>query len=321
MVIKQVLSSRISGEDVVEDKAPSGPYMSLWIQALSHRVSGEGWGDSPSYGEQQYRINGISIHEYREEYGNQTRVTRYEAIDTLPPTDEEAACLGLHTPSEVQIPFLPDSQEKLPLVIETDDELTEALTLLGQLPDYPENVDSPEPTSGERLLPLSAFENDRRVEELVVKVDQSKNSDGSKKDDILQVSDVDDNSVKLTLWSKHSIVSNWTVGNWYWLHNPRVKVWKSSGTTKRKLSSTNDFMAEDMGSEVDLDQIDNLRQTHDIRLRAESTETSSVQSTRDSGSGDGSSGQSGASIEGKESNIEDPEDNVVTDIMEDLDFD
>ena len=320
MVIKHVLRNQISEEEGDQEKDPSPPYTSLWIQALSHRVSGEGWGDSPSYGEQQYRRNGVSIHDYREEYGNGTRVTRFKAIETVPPTEEEAAWLGISTPSDIQIPVPPESDEKLPLIVWTNEELVEALTLLGQLPNFPEIGNSTEPSVGETLLPLTAIENDQRVQELVVKVDRLENSVGSKKDEICHISDIDGNSVEFTLWSKHDISSNLTEGNWYWLHNSRVKVWESSGSTNRNLSSTNDLIAVELGAEVDREQIESLRQTHNIRLSAEPTKESSVRSTQTSGSGSMSSGQSNNSSGQNSPTGGNTEDDVVTDLMDDLEF-
>lgn len=315
IVTKQVLENRVSETGENDHQGTQGPYMSLWLQAIHHRVSGMGWGSSPSYGDQQYRRNGISTHEYRENFGNGTRVTRFDAIQTSHPTEREARLLDLPNPNKIHVPVAPDSKEQLPLLVETDKELIEALSLLGEFPDHPVISEVSEPATEESLLSLSEIDDDRRLEEVVVKVEGLETSPGEKKEEVIHVSDIDGESLDLINWSKHEIDNDWVEGNWYWLHQPRVKVWDSSGWIKRKLSSTKNLVAEELGPDLDTDQIHELRQVHGVILTPEARESKTGTQTEESNQFDGTR-QNSSSSEGRDDTAED----VVTDIMEDLDL-
>lgn len=240
-----------------------------WKEAIHKLVKGDGWEDAPCYGEQQYNRNPISIHEYREEYGDGTKVTEFEAIDTVRlPSDQSdrlSELIDLDGRENLKIPIAPSSGEAIPLIVENETELKDALDLLSEFPEYPDvNGDVEGPDAKNSLQTVSEINEGQRLEELVVKVVAIDDKDRPKREVDLQVEDVSGESYPFTIWSKHSVSAAWSEATWYWLHESRVQVWDNSKGAKRNLSSTADIVVEKIGSNLDWDKINTYRQVYGI---------------------------------------------------------
>lgn len=73
----------------------------------------------------------------------------------------------------------------------------------------------------------------------------------SKVDVVVTVADSDGVSVELDVWTTHDLRIDWTVGRRYELRDVRGKVWHRDGTRHRRLSSTSDLDATDLGPHHD----------------------------------------------------------------------
>lgn len=262
-----ILLDQVVKSDAFEDRAPVHPIFS-WKEAIQERVKGDGWENSPCYGEQQYHRNSISINDYREEYGDGTKVTEFEAINTVRlPSDEYdrlSELIDIDEYAGIQIPVAPSSEEPIPLVVENETELEDGLDLLSEFPAFPEAVESEkERPAKDTLQRVSAIDEGQRIEELLVKVVDVEDPDRPKRDMDLWVEDMNGESFPFPIWSKHSIDADWSEGNWYWLHEARVQVWDDSAAVKRNLSSTKDLVVEPLGSSLDWDKIQTFREVYD----------------------------------------------------------
>jgi len=110
-----------------------------WKMAVESVVFG-GEGNAPgatNYGEQQAERNEFKITEYRDQYGDGERVTRFPTLEMEPPRDVDQQ----YVEDEVRLPVAPNSEEVLPLFV-GDDDLADAISLLDEFPPEP-SADAP----------------------------------------------------------------------------------------------------------------------------------------------------------------------------------
>jgi hypothetical protein len=82
---------------------------------------------------------------------------------------------------------------------------------------------------------------------IAVRLDRSTPTTGDRKDAAFDVSDLDGDSCRINVWSKHDVRADWSVGHWYILEQARGKVWDSDGGVQRFLSSTKDMHVTHVG--------------------------------------------------------------------------
>jgi len=90
---------------------------------------------APGYGPQHVDRVSHKVGEYRDTYGNGTWITEYQTITTAPPS--ESVQSQLSTNSHIVRPVVPTTNTPLPIVVESKEELQEALGILAQLPAEP----------------------------------------------------------------------------------------------------------------------------------------------------------------------------------------
>lgn len=83
-----------------------------------------------------------------------------------------------------------------------------------------------------------------------VRVNSITEEPGEKKTALLTIEDPDGTTCRLSVWRKHSVTIDWTVGDWYLLEEARGKRWASGGVTKYGLSSTKDLTVRKLDSET-----------------------------------------------------------------------
>lgn len=105
-----------------------------WELAIeSVLFGGEGLApNATNYGEQQAERNGFKISEYRAQYGDGNRVLDFPTLTTRRPTGHDQQ----YADEELQLPFAPESEIVLPLVVDSET-LPDALSLLNEFPTAP----------------------------------------------------------------------------------------------------------------------------------------------------------------------------------------
>lgn len=98
-------------------------------------------------------------------------------------------------------------------------------------------------------------EDGRLDDPIVVECVADEGGKGSRKTAVLQVADLEGETCKLTIWTKHQVETDWTTGHMYLLENARGKVWPEEGTISRQLSSTKDLVVTDLGSSITDDEV------------------------------------------------------------------
>lgn len=75
---------------------------------------------------------------------------------------------------------------------------------------------------------------------------------GDRKTAQLNIQDQNGRAFRMNVWAKHDTEQEWNDGEWYALENAIAKVWESSdGTTRKKLSSTDDLEIVELGEDFD----------------------------------------------------------------------
>lgn len=95
---------------------------------------------TPGYGEQHPERADHSVSDYRDKYGNGDWVTSYPAIDSKSPQFGFFKQLGVDISTDslfIRQPIPPTEDTALPVVVDSEDGLIEALRLLSQLPARP----------------------------------------------------------------------------------------------------------------------------------------------------------------------------------------
>lgn len=111
----------------------------------------------PGYGVLQSDLNEFSISEYRDIYGDGTRTTEFNVIDTKPLTATVRQLLKNtvdgQSVTDLHLPVAPDSGTRLPVIVETDAEVDRAISLLKQLPKSPDPASSTNEPSEADTIP------------------------------------------------------------------------------------------------------------------------------------------------------------------------
>lgn len=95
---------------------------------------------TPGYGEQHSERVDHSVNDYRDTYGNGDWVTSYRAIDSKSPQFGFFKQLGVDISIDslfIRQPIPPTEDTALPVVVDSESDLIEALHLLSQLPARP----------------------------------------------------------------------------------------------------------------------------------------------------------------------------------------
>jgi len=94
----------------------------------------------PNYGKLQLDFNEFAISTYRDVYGDGERTTEYHVINVEPPTAtvQQLITNSSQLPAtDLDIPIAPESEVRLPVIVETEAELDRATALLKEIPKSP----------------------------------------------------------------------------------------------------------------------------------------------------------------------------------------
>lgn len=235
---------RILNADRSDQSHGDGSPLSRWYEAVSDRWGGNGPEDAPSYGKQQYERNPFSMPSYRAEYGDEDRITVFDAIDTAPIPEAKREILQRHGIVEADetfaIPVAPGSETPLPIIVETDAAVAAATDLLDEFPSWPAAVEPPEkPNGADDADGLDSYDAGR-LDEIEIVVESVDTNVGSRRTASLQVT-VGSDMVTFEVWSKHELDVEWREGATYRLRQPLLKEWSRDGTVFHSLSSTKDL--------------------------------------------------------------------------------
>lgn len=105
------------------------------------------------YGAQQAEKNPFSVKDYRSKFGNGERTTEFEYVSAKPISTSVKRLLRSHTElelDEIYLPVGPETEDKFPVIVESEGELQRAKNMLGNLPDAPDPADNntTEPNTG-----------------------------------------------------------------------------------------------------------------------------------------------------------------------------
>ena len=106
------------------------------------------------YGAQQAEKNPFSVKDYRSEFGDEDRTTEFEYVSAKGIPTSVKRLLRPHTElnlDKIYLPVDPETNEKFPIVVESEAELQRAKNMLNNLPTNPEpaDIDSHTPDTGE----------------------------------------------------------------------------------------------------------------------------------------------------------------------------
>ena len=127
------VASLVDATDVEE-----GP-MKEWRDTLETFLDAglENW--EHGYGPQQADQSPISTTDYREQFGNGNRVTEFQVVRTEKPEPVVDALCQKHGDIEgFVVPVTPSADALLPVIVESEDGLSEARSLLTEFPEKPE---------------------------------------------------------------------------------------------------------------------------------------------------------------------------------------
>lgn len=119
-----------------------------WYELIETWVNGDGpIDDAECYGAQQRDRNEISMRDYRAEFGNGDVILDFQSLDPQPlPQSLQHLLAAVDADLDVDstnlaIPVSPDSNEPLPIIVETDKQLTRARRLIDEFPAKPETAE------------------------------------------------------------------------------------------------------------------------------------------------------------------------------------
>jgi predicted flap endonuclease-1-like 5' DNA nuclease len=107
-----------------------------WCEAVG-QFAANGGERHPAYGKLQMEHNRFSMSDYREVYGNGERTTEFHFVEVEPLTKTVHTILQRvsgRSMDEVYLPVAPASKVRLPVIVETPDELQRAVGLLEEFP-------------------------------------------------------------------------------------------------------------------------------------------------------------------------------------------
>lgn len=124
-----------------DDDLPQEHRLRQWHAVIENFIYVDGPDSQPCYMEQQYQRNPLAIGAYREAFGDGERITDYSAITAAPPPEAVLEDLeGAKLVAEAEalaIPVAPESMVRLPVIVVTDTEFSEARDLLREFPETP----------------------------------------------------------------------------------------------------------------------------------------------------------------------------------------
>jgi superfamily II DNA or RNA helicase len=126
-------------ESAAPDIPASDPFY-RWITAVQSILTEDGYGDQEiGYGKQQVVRSSIDISEYRDKYGNSDHITEFEVVSVTQPSTAITSLLSDLLPEGVEwlVPVTPESEVPLPVVVESEPELSRARSLLEEFPVEP----------------------------------------------------------------------------------------------------------------------------------------------------------------------------------------
>jgi len=120
--------------------------MNEWATAVQefHTSGARG---ANSYGAQQQERHAVSMREYRNEFGDGSRVTEFEAVPASEPTASIQALLDsyLEQPAETYyLPVVPETEDRFPVLVESRRALEAAKEMLSRLPETPDSYTGPD---------------------------------------------------------------------------------------------------------------------------------------------------------------------------------
>jgi hypothetical protein len=101
----------------------------------------------PNYGKLQLDFNEFAISTYRDVYGDGERTTEYHVINVEPPTATVQQLIKNSSQlpaTDLDIPIAPESEVRLPVIVETEAELDRATALLKEIPKSPSKAVLPQ---------------------------------------------------------------------------------------------------------------------------------------------------------------------------------
>lgn len=111
--------------------------MQRWCDAVEAFMAGD-LDKYPSYGRMHIERNGFTMAEYRDKYGDGNKTSEFHIIEVDPLTETVQQLLEdfdeNQSLSDIYLPVTPESNTRLPVIVETDAEVTQAISLLKELP-------------------------------------------------------------------------------------------------------------------------------------------------------------------------------------------
>lgn len=226
------------------DAEPESP-LTRWYDAVYEYWGGTGRDAADCLGTQQSHRNDFSISDYRDQYGTGHRVREFTEHEVRPVDQQvkgELMTQGVTFDiAKTLVPVAPDSNAKLPVLVETESALEDARALLSEFPKHP-NADhvppAEQPDSG-------SIPPEGRLDAYTVRVLSQDANPGSHRDHRLNVETEGGDVLRFDIWSKHDIDVDWTDDHEYELAEVRHKVWDSDDEVRRSLSSTRDMTIAD----------------------------------------------------------------------------
>lgn len=111
--------------------------MQRWCDAVEAFMAGD-LDKHPSYGRMHIERNGFTMAEYRDKYGDGNKTSEFHIIEVDPLTETVQQLLEdfdeNQSLSDIYLPVAPESKTRLPIIVETEAEVTQAISLLKELP-------------------------------------------------------------------------------------------------------------------------------------------------------------------------------------------
>jgi hypothetical protein len=149
---------------------------------------------------------------------------------------------------------------------------------------------------------------------IAVRLDRSTPTTGDRKDAAFNISDLDDDSCRINIWSKHEIRADWSVGHWHILEQARGKVWESDGGVRRFLSSTKDMQVTHVGPNPPDEPVREADWSDDATEPSAATSPETEQSSSEPEATDGATSNTATQTQN-----EDGPDNILGDVVSEFD--
>lgn len=256
---------------------------------------------APGWGEQQSDRNDLYISEYRDVYGDGTRVTEFHYVSTTEPP------AGIEEPgsdrSSERIPVAPESDTPFPVLVEDEEELADAVSLLEEFPAFPAADHAPGETALSEAESLEDLP-EGRIDRLEITVQSVDDDPGSKRDAAFDVETQFGEEAGLDFWTTHEVGFSLEEGDSYVLEEITLQAWDTEEGREYQLSSTRDLIISATGTG---------------QLSASDSKAPSSSSSS-SASSESTTGQE-ESAQGDDPGGEDPGSDRVGTLMKDFDWD